>query len=75
LKTTTNAHTNKYDNIFEYIIPSNDSFVKENLIANEIIDILENCGFIASEEYTPTHVCGLSINEFIWAEGTILFKI
>ena len=68
-------HTFKYDNIFEYIIPSNGSFDMEKRIANEIIDILENCSFVASEEYTAKHVCGLHENEFVWTEGTILLKI
>ena len=72
---TSNDHEIKYDNIFEYIIPFNGAFDMEKRIANDIIDILENCGFVASEEYTAKHVCGLNVNEFIWTEGTILFKI
>ena len=62
-------------NIFEYIIPFNGSFSMEKRIANDIMDILENCGFVASGEYTAKYVSGLHENEFVWAEGSILFKI
>jgi hypothetical protein len=65
-----------YEDIFEYVISPIDPYGKYVAnAANNIIEFLINCGFTMNETHIAGYGCGLNVNDFVWVENTILFKM